>query len=218
MAKGKKGNSQLKDEKAGEKVERWVSSARIQALADGVFAFAMTLLVLNLVLPDPIHLPPETQLNELLVKQARAFFNYVLSFILLAIFWTVHTQQFHVIKATNSTHTWINLIILMFVVLIPFSASVMADYPNDTLANALFAANLFVVGGAYFMNWAYATSKRRLISGEIEERAIEMAKKRSLITPVVSMLAFAVAFIAPEYSAFTFLLIPALGALMEFRN
>ncbi|MBD3398246.1 DUF1211 domain-containing protein [Candidatus Micrarchaeota archaeon] len=215
MAEEKKSAAERKYEKAEKKVEHWISSSRIQALADGVFAFAMTLLVLNLILPDPINLPPEAQLNQLLVEQTRAFFNYGLSFILLAIFWTVHTQQFHVIKATNSTHTWINLMILMFVVLIPFSTSVMADYPNDTVANALFAANLFIVGSAYFLNWAYATSKHRLIDKDIEERAIEIAKRRSLLTPAVSIIALVVAFIAPEYAALTFLLIPIVSVIIS---
>lgn len=218
MAKERKSAAEQKYEKAEKKVEHWISSSRIQALADGVFAFAMTLLVLNLILPDPIDLPPEAQLNQLLVEQSRAFFNYMLSFILLAIFWTVHTQQFHVIKATNSTHTWINLAILMFVVLIPFSTSVMADYPNDSIANALFATNLFIVGSAYFMNWAYATSKHRLIDKDIDEGAIEIAKRRSIVTPAVSLVAILVAFVAPEYATLTFLFIPVLGIVIGIRH
>ncbi len=199
-------------------VEKWVSSARLQSLTDGIFAFAMTLLVLNLILPDPANLPPQTQLDDLLWKQSRAFYNYVLSFILLAIFWMIHTQQFHVIKGTNRTHTWINLTVMLFVVLIPFSTSVMADYPHDTAANVLFSLNMFIVGMLYYFNWSYASSdKHRLIEPDVDDQAIEVAKRRGLMVPFVSIIALIVAFISPEYTGLCFLLIPIVKALKPFN-
>jgi len=208
-----------KAEKVEKTVDKWVSSSRIQSLTDGIFAFAMTLLVFNLILPDPVNLPPETQLNDLLLKQTQAFYNYILSFILLAIFWTIHTQQFHVIKGTNQTHTWINLTIMLFVVLIPFSTSVMADYPSDTLANVLFSLNMLVVGSLYYFNWSYASSdKHRLIDSSVDEQAIEVSKRRGLIVPFVSILALILAFVAPAYTGFCFLLIPILKVFKPFRK
>ncbi len=207
-----------KTAKVEKVVEKWISSGRLQSLTDGIFAFAMTLLVLNLILPDPANLPPETQLDDILWKQSRAFYNYVLSFLLLAIFWTIHTQQFHVIKGTNQTHTWINLIIMMFIVLIPFTTSVMADYPADTIANVIFSLNLFIVGMLYYFNWSYAASDRhRLIDSAVDEQAIELSKRRGLIVPGVSILALIVAFVAPEFTAFCFLLIPILKILKPFK-
>ena len=204
--------------KVDKVVEKWISSARLQSLTDGIFAFAMTLLVLNLILPDPANLPPETQLNDLLWKQSRAFYNYVLSFILLAIFWMIHTQQFHVIKGTNRMHTWINLTVMLFVVLIPFSTSVMADYPQDTVANVLFSLNMFIVGMLYYFNWSYASSdKHRLIDPSMDDRAIEVAKRRGLMVPVVSIIALIMAFIAPEYTGLCFLLIPVIKMLKPFN-
>ena|GEM_PF-187729 len=210
--------SDKKVEKAEKTAATWISSSRIQSLTDGIFAFAMTLLVLNLILPDPANLPPETQLNDILLKQVQAFYNYVLSFILLAIFWTINTQQFHVIKGTNQTHTWINLTIMLFVVLIPFSTSVMADYPTDTTANVLFSMNMFIVGALYSLNWNYAVSdKHKLIDSSANAEAIEISKRRGLIVPIISIVALVVAFIAPGFTGLCFLFIPILKALKPFR-
>ena len=200
-------------------VDTWISSGRLQSLTDGIFAFAMTLLVLNLILPDPANLPPETQLNDILWQQSHAFYNYLLSFILLAIFWTVHTQQFHVIKGTNRIHTWINLTIMLFIVLIPFSTSVMADYPEDTTANVLFSLNMLIVGLLFYLNWTYAASdKHRLIDSSIDDQAIIVSTRRALITPIVSIIALILAFVAPDYTGLCFLLIPIVKALKPFNR
>lgn len=216
MEKGKKKKGRARAE--GSQGPLWMSTSRLQALADGIFAFAMTLLVLNLILPDPSNLPPETMLHEMLLGQGKAFFNYALSFLLLAVFWMVHTQQFHMIRGTNHVHLWINVIILMFVVLIPFSASLMSDYSDDSLANFIFAANMFVVGSLYYLNWSYATEGHRLIDKETDARKIVASKRRSLLVPLVSLLAMGLAFVAPGFVGSSYILILLLRQLAFFRD
>ena len=127
-----------------------LTTRRIEALTDGIFAIAMTLLVLTLTLPDML----ETQLglSQLLADQWPKFFNYALSFVLLAIFWIVHHQQFHVIRRTDRGHIWINIGILMFVALMPFSTDVAGDYSGETLAELLFSANLMILGLLFLLN------------------------------------------------------------------
>jgi uncharacterized membrane protein len=188
----------------------WMGPGRIRALMDGIFAFAMTLLVLNLILPDPTDLPTETQLHSMLLGQMQAFFNYALSFLLLAIFWMIHSQQIHILKKTDFKHIWLNMIILMFVVLVPFSTSVMSDYSEDTLANLAFASNMFIIGVLYYFNWHYAIGKQMLIADEISVERVKLARRRSLLTPLVSILAMVLAFVAPEYTGMSYLLIPIL--------
>ena len=106
-----------------------LTTRRIEALADCIFAFAMTLLVLTLTLPDVMQ--TKLSLSQLLVAQWPKFFNYALSFLLLAVFWVIHHQQFHVIRRTDSRHVWINVGILMFVALMPFSTDVVGDYGGE---------------------------------------------------------------------------------------
>ena len=195
----------------------WMKPSRIQALADGIFAFAMTLLVLNLILPDPTNLPQETELHEMLLEQAQAFYNYALSFLLLAIFWMIHSQQLHIIKETSLTHLWMNMIILLFIVLVPFSTSLMSDYPTDTLANLVFAVNMFIIGALYYFNWHYAVKGRNIIDDKIDIKRVEVARRRSLLTPCIAVIAIVLAFIAPEFTGLSFLLIPILRFVPPFN-
>ncbi len=69
---------------------------------------------------------------NLLYSQMHRFFNYALSFLLLSIFWIVHHQQFHVIKRSDQRLLWINIFILMFVALMPFSTDLVGDF-NQTI-------------------------------------------------------------------------------------
>ncbi len=136
-----------------------MTTQRIENLADGIFSIAMTLLVLNLALPEVgTGLTLTTELHTLLFGQTRKFFDYALSFILLAIFWIIHHQQFHFTKRTDHTHPRINICSLMFVALVPFSTSLTGDYPNETVAKLFFDLNLFILGSLNALNWTYATT------------------------------------------------------------
>ncbi|MBC8276260.1 MAG: DUF1211 domain-containing protein, partial [Chloroflexi bacterium] len=140
----------MPEERSG-KSRFMLTTRRIEALADGIFAIAMTLLVLTLTLPDMAQ--TKLSLSQLLADQWPKFFNYALSFVLLAIFWIVHHQQFHVIRRTDRGHVWINIGILMFVALMPFSTDVVGSYGNETLAELLFSANLMILGLLFLLNW-----------------------------------------------------------------
>ena len=79
-------------------------SHRIEALS------AMTIMVLDLKIPEHVKNAPGKMLHEILLDQSDLFFNYCLSFLLLAMFWLINTQQFHRIRNTNRTHLWINIV------------------------------------------------------------------------------------------------------------
>ena len=81
--------------------ELGLTPRRLEALTDGIFAIAMTLLVLTLNIGKITEGLTSASLHKLLLEQIPKFYNYALSFVLLAIFWMVHHQQFHFIKQTN---------------------------------------------------------------------------------------------------------------------
>ncbi|NAS89798.1 hypothetical protein C4E24_08740 [ANME-1 cluster archaeon AG-394-G21] len=86
-----------------------MTTHRIENLADGIFSIAMTLLVLSLTLLEArTDLTLTVELQDLLFGQTHKFFNYALSFILLAIFWIIQHDQFHFIKRTDRIHLWLN--------------------------------------------------------------------------------------------------------------
>jgi len=198
--------------------ELGMTTHRIEALTDGIFAIAMTLLVLTLDLPELEKGLTQTGLHQLLLAQRDKFLNYGLSFVLLAIFWIIHHEQFHVIKRTDRKHLWINIFALMFIVLIPFSTSLVGDYPDDWMAEFFFGSNMFIIGVLFNSNWAYATKGHRLVEPGLDRRRIALGKKRGTVTPLVSLLAMGLSLMHPQLSCYLYILIPLILFLPQFRH
>ena len=194
-----------------------MTTHRIEALTDGIYAIAMTLLVLNLALPE-VGTDQAVQLHDALFGQAHKFFNYALSFILLAIFWIIHHDQFHFIKRIDRNLLWLNIFCLMFVALIPFSTSIIGDYPDETIAKLFFDSNLFMLGLFNSLNWVYATKGYRLVDRSIDPRRIAIGKRRSAVTPIVALMAMGLSVITPQWSSCVYFLIPVLLAHPQFRH
>jgi len=203
-------------EKSAGKPRFVLTTRRIEALADGIFAIAMTLLVLSLTLPDML----ETRLglSQLLVDQWPKFFNYALSFVLLAIFWMVHHQQFHVIRRTDRWHVWINIGILMFVALTPFSTDVVGDYSGETLAELMFGANIMMLGLFFLLNWWYACWHHRLVDPDLDRGIIIMGIRRSCVTPGVAAISMVFSFFVPQWGLAVYILVPIIQFLPWFSH
>ena len=203
---------------SSDESEPGMTTHRIEALTDGIFAIAMTLLVLTLDIPEAkTELIQTVELHRMLIGQMHKFFNYALSFLLLAIFWVKHHQQFHFIKRTNRKHLWINIVTLMFIALIPFSTSLIGDYNDDRVAEFFFASNLFIIGMLFLWNWVYATKGHRLVDRSLDPQRIALWKKRGAVIPLVSLLAMVLSLTNPQFTFYAYLLIPIILALPHFR-
>jgi len=198
--------------------ESRLTTHRIEALTDGIYAIAMTLLVLNLALPEVGTYQAAVPLHDALFEQAHKFFNYALSFILLAVFWIIHHDQFHFITRTNRTLLWINIFCLMFVALVPFTTSLSGDFPDETIAKLFFDLNLFILGLLNSLNWVYATKGYRLVDRSMDPKRIASGTKRGMVTPSVALLAMGLSIITPLWSSCAYLLIPVLLAHPRFRH
>jgi uncharacterized membrane protein len=203
-------------EKSSGKPRFELTTRRIEALADGIFAIAMTLLVLTLTLPDMT--VTKLSLSQLLAEQWPKFFNYALSFVLLAIFWMVHHQQFHVIRRTDRWHVWINVGILMFVALMPFSTDVVGDYSHQTLAELVFSANLMILGLLFLLNWWYACRDHRLVDPDLDVETIFRGIRRNSITPVIAAISMVLSVFMPGWGLWVYILIPIIQMLPGFRH
>jgi uncharacterized membrane protein len=205
----------MSEERSG-KTRFVLTTRRIEALADAIFAFAMTLLVLTLALPDATQ--TKLSLSQLLADQWPKFFNYGLSFLLLAIFWIVHHQQFHLIRRTDRRHVWINIGILMFVALMPFSTDVVGDYEHETLAELLFSANLLILGLLFLLNWWYACWNHRLVDHDLSRETIVSGIRRGCITPVVAAVSMVLSLFIPRWGLTVYMLIPVIQLHPWFRH
>src|SRR5918992_3259185 len=137
--------------------ERGVEFSRIVAFSDGVFAIAITLLVLQINVPESI--PQGKTLGDELWDQHGDFLAYGLSFAVIGRVWLVHHRFFGDVTSFDSNLMALNLIYLGLVVLIPFSSEVLGDYGDTEAGVILYAANLSLtnlVGGVMFLYAARA--------------------------------------------------------------
>jgi uncharacterized membrane protein len=118
-----------------------MSKQRLESLSDAVFAIAITLLVIDLKLPDNDH----QQLLRQLIQHIPNMAAYVLSFIIIGLYWVAHHTMFQFIMHVNRTVIWLNLLVLMAVSFIPFPASVLGAHVADPTAIIFYAGSLAMV-------------------------------------------------------------------------
>ncbi len=188
--------------------EDYISKNRLEALVDSVFAFAMTLLVISLAIPPIPQSQAATELPVYLSGMAHEFTSFIIAFLLLAVFWTVHHRNFHHLRTINSRVLWLNIFILICIVLVPFSTSVSGDYPDVPVAVILFHTNLLAIGLLFAGHWYYITHTPRLVESAIDEKIVRCGSEKALITPVIAATAIALSFFIPSQSMLTYLLIP----------
>jgi uncharacterized membrane protein len=119
---------------------------RLEAISDGIFAVGMTLLVLGLAVPTVALVKSETDLLTELGKLAPALVTYFLSFLTLGIFWVGQQTQLSQVERANRTYTWIHLIFLLSVTLVPFSTQLLARFHWSRVALVFYWLNIFVMG------------------------------------------------------------------------
>ena len=131
---------------------------RIAALSDGVFAIAMTLIVLEIHVPDPGPIQSEQDLWNALLTLGPRLVTYLLSFLTLGIFWNGQQTQLNYFARTDRDLTWLQLGFLAAIALMPFSTSLLAEFITFRLALVAYWANIFLLGLLVFLAWVYAES------------------------------------------------------------
>ena len=203
----------MAEETDGEEV--FLTKGRLEGLSDGIFAFAMTLLVVGLDLPDKSTIVQSTgfAMNQL-VSLESDFLHYVLSFLILGAFWLSHHIQLHSVKTIDKVYVWLNLIVLLFVALLPFSASFSGDFPKVTIGAIVFETSLFAIGIAMFCQWWYATHGHRLVSPTLDQGYIRYVLLGNLVVPFILVVGISIALYGNTWSTVVYLTIPVVGYLV----
>jgi uncharacterized membrane protein len=186
-----------------------LTKSRLESLLDGIFAFAMTLLVIGLNLPDKVSViqTPEYAVHFLLSLYFD-FLHYVLAFLILGAFWVNHNIGVHPLRALNRGYVWLNVGLLLFVALLPFTTSFSGDLSALSLGAIVFELNLFAIGMGMYFQWIYATGNYRLVEPGLDPNFIRHIGIRTLVVPVVSLVAILVALTENLHSAMLYMLIP----------
>ena len=169
---------------------------RLLALSDGVFAFAMTLLVVQLLVPQ---LGPG-QVGELgtkLLDQVPSYISYLISFVVISIYWFSHHRLFRYIRRWDVWLIALNLGALLFVAVMPFPTAIMGRYGDQTVAVVIYATILGSTGLCIWLIWWHGI-RRHLFTQSLEQDAARQFRWRAFLTPAVFFLSIPVAFWQPR--------------------
>lgn len=126
---------------------------RLAALSDGIFAVAMTLLVLDIHAPVAHAIQDEQGLLNALAALGPRFAMYLMSFLTLGIFWTDQQTQFNQLSSTSRDLSWIHIAFLAFVSLMPFSTSLLAEFITFRSALLVYWLNILLLGILLYASW-----------------------------------------------------------------
>ena len=192
------------------------STERICAFTDGVYAIVITLLVLELKAPEGAGLSSEQVLDDML-KQSRAFLAYFISFFVAGWLWFRHHGIFKALEKSDNVVILINFIHLLFVSLIPFTASVAGRYTQDQFAVVIFLGNIGLSGLTVSLIKQYVLPKAEWQSPELFDHLVREDWVHRYTIPVVAMLSIFISFFDHEMALWVFLILTPLIALTTWR-
>src|SRR2546421_8518295 len=158
-------------------------TVRMEAFSDGVFAFAITLLALNLHDPSGIGV----SLSQGLINEWPSFFAFVTSFVSVLIMWMNHHNMFNYIRKIDRRLMLLNGVLLLFVVLTVFNTSLVANHigePDANVAATLYAGTFFVLAVVWNGLWWYCTSGRRLLGRTVTEAQANTITRQYRVAPL----------------------------------
>lgn len=185
-----------------------MSLNRFEAFSDGVFAIAVTLLVLEIKTPDLTRAASSEAVTKLLQVFPHVL-SYATSFIIIGVIWINHHALFHFLKRVERTVLVINLLLLMCVSFIPYPTALIGEYGASLPVVVFYGLSLALTGFVYNALWFYIV--RRYIKTEklIHQKSIQKATVWTLSYPISYLIAAGLAFISINLSIVLYVLIPS---------
>ena len=189
-----------------------MASGRLEALGDGIFSVAMTILVLELALPV-VKGNTWNDFRSALHNSWNGLLCYMLSFIVLGIMWFGHRMMFEYIGKTNRYFIFLGVFFYMIVCLVPLSTRFLANNTLKWYAIMVYAINLSLCNLTLFAQWQYGVHRQALLHREIPPEVQKEAKILFLLSPVVYSVAVVISFFIPQVSIIILLVTPILYLL-----
>jgi uncharacterized membrane protein len=191
---------------------------RIVNLSDGVFAIAITLLVLDIRVPDiPENMVP-SQLPGALLSLWPKYLGYILSFVGISAFWLIHHSIFRPIRSYDRILLYLNFLFLMVVAFVPFPTSLLGEYGDHQLPVAIYAATL-AVGRLLLtaIHW-YSTRNDRLLGEPQDPATVRFFLIRGLTIPVIFLLSIVISFFSVSVAIWTWFVMLAVDTVVTHRR
>jgi len=159
---------------------------RIIFLSDGLFAIALTVLVIDLRVPELPTAAGSDQVAAALSALLPRVFAYALSFTIISFYWVAHWRRFKLIERANTGLAYVNLLLLAFIALIPFPTALIGEHGDIPIAVMIYAVTLSAAGIAGFVSWVYAL-RTGLVTVDAPKDLVRSGAIRGLSVPVVML-------------------------------
>jgi uncharacterized membrane protein len=179
---------------------------RLVFFSDAVFAIAITLLALEIRLPEVGNKMDNAGLQAALLGNWHQYLAYAISFLVIGSFWSAHHRKFRLIRRFDRWLILMNLLFLMSIAFIPFSSSVISEYSNRT-GTIFYALTMALVGICLAAEWGYAAHHHRLIDSSLDARQVRRQLIAPLLTSAIFLLSIGLAFLHEDLAKFSWLLI-----------
>lgn len=175
---------------------------RLILFSDAVFAIAITLLIIEIKIPEMGGLPVDDQsFWQAFVPSIPKFIGFAMSFALIGLYWSKHHQLFGFVTGYTPKLIFLNLFLLFAIVLMPYTTAVYSEFSDDKYASLLlpylfYVTNISLCGLANYLLWDYITKPASQVSSQVfRPRFVRNAKWRAMILPIVFILSFLVCWI-----------------------
>jgi uncharacterized membrane protein len=180
---------------------------RLNCLSDGVIAIVLTLLVLGIDIPEHHDFSAEGLVSFLGKVEYQATV-YAVSFVLIGSYWIQHNVMFHFFRNGSRGLTWLNLLFLFELTLLPFTTKLIGTYRNEPLPLVVYGAVHIICGCTLAYMWWYANRLAPIVWPRIDPAIAHSMLCRILTGPVISLVAIGAAFINARLSHAVFLTMP----------
>lgn len=164
--------------------EEYSDTDRLEMFSDGVFAIVITLLILEIRVPELANTVTSSEFVYQLVQLWPKFYAFVLSFVVIYIIWMNHHHMFNMIVKSNRVLMLLNGLILFFLVLLPFPTALIGEYPLQPASSIIYGAVMASMTFSGAILYRYIT-KNKMIDESIPPERMEKTFKRALVGPII---------------------------------
>jgi len=191
----------------------YLSKHRIEGLTDGIFAVAMTLLVIELKLGEHGAITNAGQLQHALVALLPKGLAWIISFFVLAFFWLGHHRLFQHVRHVDARMLWANIGMLCAASLMPFSSALVGEHAGAFVSQCFYAGNMIVLSATALAMLIIARRSPVLLTAPLSNAVYVGSRFRIVSLIAISMVAIVIASFAPAFATIVFALMPLVGQI-----
>src|SRR5215475_8079452 len=177
-----------------------LSTQRLEAFSDGVFAIAITLLILEIKIPDSETLAHQS-LFQYLSGLWPKYFAYIFSFIVIGIYWANHHYIFKLYNRTDHVFNILNVLFLMTIAFLPFPTAIFGEYITEDkhrqTAVSFYAIGIYLPAMVWLFMWLYGSFEKRLLDQRLSDSFIQYLTRIYLLSNLLYLIAIIVSFFSP---------------------